>query len=321
MGVKTALLAYTDGRPGRVLQRAPVSDRAAARELLRRMFPYRVIEDIEDEALWSARYPVDEDVVYAGVFPGLTVVGSLLLALDHPSALPSHILGAADGRDIHLHSCHSVTDRLSFAVWRGGALVRSFSTYDGRTLEDLGDRLTFESPCRAGDLPDDIGDPLAADLGDDALGELFGFHGEGGTLLEPDPVDQDAVVLNGFRLGDIGSADAREVKYLAHTENGSVRPDPTPAQLRQLVAGLSPGNNYLIYELRDAVARAETAHYIQTYRHVDEGYFDVEYREGTAERHYATSMASAAEVVAALSGWAGRDGDWTRSYTWSTPFG
>jgi hypothetical protein len=112
-------------------------------------------------------------------------------------------------------------------------LVGEFSktlSVDGDILEDLGStafRITHwagEHPCDDGEYAERF---HPSDLGDTALAELFGFHGEGGAYLNPDLVDQDAVVLNGFRLGEIGSACGPSTMYLAHTENGSTCPDPT----------------------------------------------------------------------------------------------
>jgi hypothetical protein len=53
-----------------------------------------------------------DDVVYAGCFPGLTIVCTAEAAVDRPSQLDPRFLKEALGRTVYLHAMHSVVDWL-----------------------------------------------------------------------------------------------------------------------------------------------------------------------------------------------------------------
>jgi len=108
-----------------------------------------------------------------------------------------------------MHGMHSVSDRLCFAVWENGSLVRSLSVSpDGGIGENIGEPYDFERPYWAGERP--VESTLSEDpyplpfhpleLGEDALRALFGFIVEG--LPDPDDVDPYDVALQGFRVAD-----------------------------------------------------------------------------------------------------------------------
>lgn len=108
----------------------------------------------------------------------------------------------ARGRAVTVHAMHSVVDWFAFAVWRDGTLVRALSASpDAGVLEDIGQRLPFEEPywrgehrVEGGEGEDEDAYPLPfhpLELGEAALGALFGYHLEGPvdeTLLDPETI-------------------------------------------------------------------------------------------------------------------------------------
>jgi hypothetical protein len=157
---------------------------------------------MEDGPLLLANPP--DDVVYAGCFPGLTIVCTAEAAVDRPSQLDPRFLKEAVGRTVYLHAMHSVVDWFAYAKWSPvGELMRSLSlSPDDGVAEDIGVRLPFEDPYCAGEHPVDWDEyPLPfhpLELGEAALRALFGFNYEG--VIHDDDIDLDQVVLAGFRL-------------------------------------------------------------------------------------------------------------------------
>jgi hypothetical protein len=81
---------------------------------------------MEDGSLLLANPP--DDVVYAGCFPGLTIVCTAEAAVDRPSQLDPRFLKEAVGRTVYLHAMHSVVDWFAYAKWSPvGELLRSLS--------------------------------------------------------------------------------------------------------------------------------------------------------------------------------------------------
>ncbi|MGW3774448.1 DUF6928 family protein [Actinomadura verrucosospora] len=185
MGAKTALLALTDGDMRSALAGAPLSGRAEAENLVRRIHPGYAIEGIADGTL-DRTYPPD-DVTYALALPGTDLLIDHRLVLDRPSELPEHLRRLGEGRRVVLHWMHSVVDWLAFAIWGDGTLVRSLSlSPDSGIMENIGEPLEFERPYWAGERavePDptwDDEEPYALpfhplEMGEDALRFLFGF--------------------------------------------------------------------------------------------------------------------------------------------------
>lgn len=99
---------------------------------------------------------------------------------------------------MYLHAMHSVVDWFAFAQWTDGKLIRSLSlSPDGGILEDIGRRQPFELPFwngqhSTGDDHSDYPFPFhPLELGEAALGELFGYQLEGTPnteLLEPESI-------------------------------------------------------------------------------------------------------------------------------------
>jgi hypothetical protein len=198
LGAKTCLLAHVDaGRDARsILSAGPELDEQVTRDLVGALFPAaRFAEPLPADL--STTYLSDRSVV-AGVFPGLRIVVSAEVAVSVPSEFPPEFIDS-QGTTI-LHTMHSVSDWLAFAVWRDGVLVRSLCVSpDSGVTEDIGERLAFETPFWDGEHPacdpdEEPGYPLPfhpLELGEEALREFFGFQIEGyvdSTLLEPESI-------------------------------------------------------------------------------------------------------------------------------------
>lgn len=191
MGARTGLLVYADGDMPELLRRVGAADLDRTVAMMRRLHPDREIERCGGSNLGDGVYP-PEGTVCAASRPGVEVIGDQEVMLDAPSQLPEHLVAASTGRRLVLHAMHSVVDRLAFAVWEDGRLVRSLSlSPDSGIIENIGEPLPFELPYWAGDRPADIvpwpgeeEEPYALpfhplDLGEDALRTLCGFIQEG----------------------------------------------------------------------------------------------------------------------------------------------
>jgi hypothetical protein len=191
MGAKTWMLVNADGDARTRLTAGAPLDREATVRLAAELFPKEKLEPLEDTALaWTA--PPDAELVI-GCFPGVEIIAAKEFGGDFPSKLDPRFLARAAGRTVTTHAMHSVVDWFAFAVWRDGKLVRSLS-------EDIGARLPFEEPFWRGEHPLEEGEADAEDdalpfhpleLGEAALGALFGYHLEGpidGTLIDPETI-------------------------------------------------------------------------------------------------------------------------------------
>jgi hypothetical protein len=225
MGAKTSLLAYSTGGVADVLRNRPDASSPEAAEkaekFVRRVHPGWSVTPRADHGadLSEMVYP-PENIAYAASLPGLDILCSQAVMLDRPSELPPRYLQAARGRTVVLHAMHSVVDFLAVAIWKDGVLIRSLSlSPDCGIIEDIGERLPFETRYWAGDhpvepldfvpLPGEPGpseeDPYPLpfhplELGEVALRALFGFVVEG--RLDPDDIDVSAVQVHGFDLVD-----------------------------------------------------------------------------------------------------------------------
>src|SRR3990172_449107 len=199
MGAKTWMLVYANGSPREILKSSPQLDRGETVRLAGVLFPSEKLSPLEDGDLSFTCPPDDE--VHIGCFAGLAVIAAKEFGIDYPSKLQSKFLKSAPGQTIYLHAMHSVVDWFAYAVWSDGQIQRSLSlTPDSGVLEDLGSRLPFEEPYWSGQHPVFDSDEEESDypfpfhpleLGDAALGELFGYHLEGAidpTLLEPETI-------------------------------------------------------------------------------------------------------------------------------------
>lgn len=196
MGAKTWMLASSNRTPSEILTAGPELDRDATAALAKVLFPSDKLTPLDDGALCDTAPPDDELVI--GCFPDLAIVAAREFGLDYPSRLAERFITSVPGRSVYLVAMHSVVDFFGYAIWRDGTLQRSLSVSpDSGVMEDVGSRLPFEEPYWSGEHP--AGDPeeeddeytLAFDpleLGDAALGALFGYQIEG-TLADVEPSD------------------------------------------------------------------------------------------------------------------------------------
>jgi hypothetical protein len=147
VGAKDWMLLYAEGAIRPVLQAAPAVDRAAARALVGRLYPKHRIAQVEDGTLFEQANP-PECRIYAGCFPGLTVVCTGDAALDRPSQLRRRFLDEAAGRTVYLYAMHSVADWFAYAIWAGdGTLRRALSLSPGSgIIENTGTPWTSRVP-------------------------------------------------------------------------------------------------------------------------------------------------------------------------------
>ncbi len=193
MGAKTWMLVYADGDAREALKTTPALNREASAKLASQLFPGEKLVPMTDGDLWYTSPPDDE--LYAGSFPGVSVVAAEEFGLDYPSQLPQRFLNAGGNGNVWLHAMHSVVDWFAFAKWENGKLVRSLSlSPDSGVLEDTGPRLPFEEPYWAGQRPaveEGQTYPLPfhpLELGEAALLEFFGYQIEGfGDAMLYDP--------------------------------------------------------------------------------------------------------------------------------------
>jgi hypothetical protein len=207
MGTKDWMLFYASDDVGKVLRAAPQIDREATTALVERLYPAHDIRPIDDGTLFESNPPEGE--VYAGVFPGLSIVCTWDAANDAPTDLPPRFVREAAGRTLYLHTMHSVVDFFAYAIWSpDGSVRRSFSlSSDSGVIEDIGAPLPFEEKYLAGDpeflesLDEDEEYPFRfhpLDLAEAALRALFGFNYEG--VREADDPDLEEIVLSGFAV-------------------------------------------------------------------------------------------------------------------------
>jgi hypothetical protein len=207
MGAKDWMVFYAERDVPSVLSERPPLDREAAERLVDGLFPSHTVTALDDVSLLDGDPP--DGKVYAAVWPGATVVCSRELGIDRPSTVDRRFLEVGAGRTIYLHAMHSVVDWFAFAVWESdGRLRRALSLApDSGIMENIGDPLPFEAPFWAGDHPavdpedDEDAHPFAfhpLELGEEALGSLFGFVYEGPASV--DTIDPDDITLAAFEL-------------------------------------------------------------------------------------------------------------------------
>ena len=203
MGAKTALLFYSTHNAMEVLRSKPKLDRGKARRLVARLYPDSTVDEVDDGDLESSAFPVRADGnLYIGVFPGLTVLATVDVAVDRPSQLDSRFIDAADGAAVMLHAMHSVNDWFAYGLWNGGVPTRLLSlSPDTGIIENIGAAEEFEEPYWFGEHPVEDEYPLPfhpLELGEEALRALLGFNYEG-YVLDDDP-NLASITLAGFRV-------------------------------------------------------------------------------------------------------------------------
>jgi hypothetical protein len=210
MGAKDWFICYADGDVASVLAARPEIDRAATDALVRRLFPTCAVSPADDGTLGQDANP-DDTMVYAAVWPGVTLVCTGAVALDRPSQLDPRFLAEGAGRTVYVHAMHSVVDWFALGVWAPDGTLRraiSVSGADEEIVEDVGGHLDFEEPFWSGEFPatdddeDDYPFPFhPLELGEAALHHLFGFVFEGYTGMSgPALLDPFDIALAGFRV-------------------------------------------------------------------------------------------------------------------------
>jgi hypothetical protein len=189
MGAKTWMLVYGNPNAREALIARPTLDRDATLRFVAELFPKEKLEPLEDGNL-AFTCPPDGEICI-GCFPGVSLVAAKEFGGDYPSRLPSSFIDAGKNGTIHLHAMHSVVDWFAFGYWSKGSLIRALSVSpDNGILEEIGERLSFESPFWAGDRPvfddpkeaEESGYPFPfhpLELGEAALAEFFGYQLEG----------------------------------------------------------------------------------------------------------------------------------------------
>jgi hypothetical protein len=138
----------------------------------------------------------------AAVFSEVTVVASMLSALERPSELQPEIRRHLGRRRVVLHAMHSVVDWFAFAIWEDDKLIRALSlSPDTGIIENVGVPLPVESPFWDGQHALDYVEyalpfhPL--ELGEEVLADQFGFILEGVPREDLyDPSDKPLFVFN-----------------------------------------------------------------------------------------------------------------------------
>lgn len=195
------MVVYADGPVPALLGGEPEIDEEATTSLVQRLHPRGRLTELGYGDLLDHANPSDGEA-WATVLDGLAIVCTSRVAGDRPSDIDPAIIGAMPGRTTYVAAMHSVVDWFAFAIWSPtGELVRSLSVSpDDGFIENVGDPLPFEAPYWAGEHEEpDYPLPFhPLELGEDALGNLFGFCFEG--TPPADAVDPEDVTLLGFRV-------------------------------------------------------------------------------------------------------------------------
>lgn len=195
------MVVYADGPVPPLLRGEPDIDEEATEALVARLHPKAQRAELGYGDLLDNANPPDREA-WAAVMDGISIVCTSRVALDRPSDIDPAIIGAMPGRTTYVAAMHSVVDWFAYAVWSPeGELVRSLSmSPDDGIIENIGDPLPFEAPFWSGEHEEpDYPLPFhPLDLGEEALGNLFGFCFEG--MPPADPVDPEGVTLLGFQL-------------------------------------------------------------------------------------------------------------------------
>ena len=307
MGAKTALLIYAEGDVAQALHDAVELDRAATEALVARLLPGLDVVAVEDGNLgWNINPP--DGVLYAGVFRGLTVICAAELGEIRPGDLRPGWLAEGAGRRVILHSMHSVSDFLGFAVWgANGTLDRALClSPDDGIVEDRGDRLPFEQAYWAGEHPvdddDDDDEPYPLpfhplELGEDALATLCGFVIEG---MPPEGMpDVHRVPLAGFRLG--------VPRLTLERSHGRPIAQPSALDVESQVRRLGNELDYLIVDMggENYLQAAAGGQY-----DIPAGVFAVERREGSPDLHFRCEVDTLEDVAEIFRGYFANQDGW-----------
>ena len=96
--------------------------------------------------------------------------------------------------------------------------------------------------------------------------------------------------------------------------DGSAWDDPPEHVLRELLAALGPENRFVIVERMDL--RPPGQNYMQVYAN-DDGSYQVEFRDGGAERHYESQVPKADKMIEVIADYALERSGWRDSLKWT----
>jgi 5-hydroxyisourate hydrolase-like protein (transthyretin family) len=97
--------------------------------------------------------------------------------------------------------------------------------------------------------------------------------------------------------------------------NGTTVRPASELNIHLTVVGLRPGEHVVLQH--DGEQGKIDTHYVQA-RLRPEGGYQLEYRSGSAAKHFQTLTDSRDDVVAALSGWAKGDFSWRDKFEWKS---
>ncbi|MGY2020607.1 DUF6928 family protein [Nocardia gipuzkoensis] len=193
--------------PVAVLRANHDPDPRAALALARQLHEDRDVRPIMVGTLAGCAGP-ENDEVYIGCFPGVTVLCSPQAARIHPTEIPELLVRPLASEHTYLVSFDIEHGWGAFAHWERGEFRRAFSSTRVNILEDEGLPLVWERPYwagehpvrwRAGELPDPHSLPFdPPGFADAANDEWLGFHYRG--PVAPGAIVPGDIPVCGFAL-------------------------------------------------------------------------------------------------------------------------
>lgn len=231
MGVNFHFACYFDGDPGAVLSRELVLDRDASNQLARTYHPGTRGEPIAEKSLYESCLGPSKDL-YIGCYGAACIVAG-----DRIDHTPDHRLMSKGMRHTFYYSRTDTADQIAFSFWRERQLVRSFAhtPHDG-IIEDVGERLPFETPFWAGEFAPEF---LDDDYDEDEPHPLP-FVSE--QFLEAALVNILGVSMFGPRVGSLPTAD--DIPVLRYSD------DPDRAREEMNAPEREDEQNYIYAILR-----------------------------------------------------------------------
>ncbi|MBY4208415.1 MULTISPECIES: DUF6928 family protein [Nocardiaceae] len=208
VGAKASTIWYVDAPdPISVLREATTSDWNAASALVGRLYPHLTAVPLEQGPI-STSAGVDDDHVFIGCYPGVTVVCGSNLSVPTPSTLPESVTRPLASEHTYLVASDPEHAWGAFAYWERGEFRRSFSATPVYIYEDVGLPLVWERPFWAGDhpliyppgvMPDPQSLPFhPQEFAEAANAEWLGFRYTGAP--KPGELDPNALPVCGFTM-------------------------------------------------------------------------------------------------------------------------
>lgn len=153
MGAKASTIWYVDTPdPISVLREAATSDWNAATALVGRLYPHLTAVPLGQGPI-STSAGVDDDHVFIGCYPGVTVVCGSNISVPTPSTLPESFTRPLASEHTYLVASDPQHAWGAFAYWERGEFRRSFSATPVYIYEDAGLPLVWERSFWAGEHP------------------------------------------------------------------------------------------------------------------------------------------------------------------------